>query len=587
MIRLRLHTMMMASTLLVSLSLLSPAYAAKKPQAEPAPVQDTADTPALDELLGKPNGRYIASNLIPKNGNYDYRSVTTLPEFERYSSKDRWKGNSATALLKSMKEFHGVRGSTALRTMWRHILLSDFKGLEFDSKEPNVQQVALFTQRLKVLNALGYFDEAVRLYQIADTNDQPIPASVTEQAIESMALAGSADGACLEVNLALGSLRSSEWLQDGALCAAYFGQTNKADALYKVVENDAGDGFRTIFRMLRDNNTNGRVQIDIPPLWRTLLLAKGAGVGFDSLKKLTPSDLASIAVNRHVPFGTRLAAGEKAAAAGSISSDQLRKLYDEQGKPDDAQLNSMLQQIKDGTGLSRARTYQAARFIFAGNDRATIVQKAIKSLPNVNSSLGGVYHWIIVKLTLQKDAIAWFAPTGYVVLTGGNRGDAKYYYEYGKLDGHYVSFLRLFHDIKYGTPEFFIKWRKDIAKTFPKDGLWRIDTGMAIARMLGVSDETLTGTPVVKGKNGPATPKRATDSVTDFEHDSAYASFQQAVDKHERGNGVVAALNLYASRPWRQFSPSFFSTIFSGLNKIGAKGENLKISIEIAMQTVI
>lgn len=583
----RLRFSILAGTMLATLTVVPHAHAAK-PQAEtPAPVQDAADTAALDDLLGKPNGRYLAAGLIAQNGHYDYRNVTTLPEFERYSSKDRWKGNTASALLKSMKEFHGVRGSTSLRQMWRHILLSDFKGLNIDSKEPNTQQVALFTQRLKLLNALGYFDEAVRLYQIADNDGQAIPAPVAAQAVESMALAGSADGACLEVNLALGSLRSKEWLQDGALCAAYFGQANKADALYNIVEKDAGDGFDTIFKMLRNNNTNGRVQIDIPPLWRTLLLAKGAGVGFDSLKNLTPADLASIAVNRHVPFGTRLAAGEKAAAVGSLGSDQLRKLYDEQGKPDDAQLNGMLQQIKDGTMLSRARMYQAARFIFAGNDRATIVQKAIKSLPNVNSSLGGVYHWIIVKLTLQKDAIAWFAPTGYVVLTGGNRGDAKYYYEYGKLDGHYVSFLRLFHDINYGTPEYFIKWRKDITKTFPKDALWRIDTGMAIARMLGVSDETLTGTPVVKGQNTPATPKRATDSVTDFEHDSAYASFQQAVAAHERGNGVVAALNLYASRPWRKFDPSFFSTIFSGLNKIGAKGENLKISIEIAMQTVI
>lgn len=587
MIRSRLHTVMMAGTVLATLTLFSPAYAAKPQPVEPAPAHDPADTASLDELLGQPNNRYMPADLIAQHGHYDYREVTTLPEFERYSSKDRWKGNSATALLQSMKEFRGVRGSTALRQMWRHLLLADFKGLVIDSKEPNIQQVALFTQRLRVLNDLGYFDEAVRLYQVADNDGQPIPSPVAAQAIESMALAGSADAACLEVNLALGSLRSKDWLQDGALCAAYFGQAKKADALYKVVADDAGDGFRTIFKMLRDNNANSRVQINIPPLWRTLLLAKGAGVGFDSLKKLTPSDLASIAVNRHVPFGTRLAAGEKAALAGSISSDQLRKLYDEQGKPDDAQLNSMLQQIKDGTMLSRARMYQAARFIFTGNDRATIVQKAVKSLPNVNSSLGGVYHWIIVKLTLQKDAIAWFAPTGYVVLTGGNRGDAKYYYEYGKLDGHYVSFLRLFHDNKYGNEEFFIKWRKDITKTFPKDALWRIDTGMAIARMLGVSDETLTGVPVGTGQTTSAPPKRATDSVTDFQNDSAYASFQQAVAAHERGNGVVAALNLYASRPWRQFQPSFFSTIFSGLNKIGAKGENLKISVEIAMQTVI
>ena len=456
------------------------------------PIAPAAAHPELNEALGEPNDRYVAQDQINSVGSYDYRNVTILPAFERFSSKNRWSGNSAATLLKSLAEFDGVRGSSSLRTMWRHILLSDFDGLRIDGPA-NEQQVELFTRRLEVLNGLGFFDEAVRLYQTADTGENPIPESVAEQAVNAMALTGAADAACLEVNLALGSLRSNTWLQDGALCAAYFGQMKKADTLYDAAQQDAGDGFRTVYKMLRNNAVDKAAQINIPPLWRSLLLAKGGSIGFDSLKKLSPADQAAIAINRHVPFATRLAAGERAALSGSISSDQLRKLYDEQGKPSDAELASMVQQIKAGAILSRPRMYQAARFTWEGNERAMIVEKAIKALPNANSSLGGVYHWIIVKLTLQKEKIAWFAPTGYAVLIGGNRGDAKYYYEYGSLENHYVSFLHLFDDIHYGTRDFFIKWRKDITKTFPKDELWRIDTGMAIARMLGVSDETTMG----------------------------------------------------------------------------------------------
>ncbi len=572
---------------LLGASFVSPAIAAKEAAKEPVNVTAPAQNTSLDDLLGQPNERYVPQNLIDEVGRYDYRGITTLPSFERYSSRGRWNGNSAGMLLGLLNNFHGVRGSTSLRTMWRNILLGEFTGLTIDG-DANAQQVALFTERLKVLNALGFFDEAARLYQMADNDENPIPESVAEQGIEAMALTGSADAACLEVNLALGSLRSDNWLQDGAMCAAYFGQTTKADKLFDAAEKNGGDGFRTVYRMLRDNKMSGSIAVNMPPLWRTLLLAKGATVGIDSLKKLSPADQAAIAINAHVPYGLRLAAGERAALAGSISSDQLRKLYDEQGKPSDAELASMVQQIKAGTVLSRPRMYQAARFTFAGNDRALIVEKAIKSLPNANSALGGVYHWIIVKLTLQKDKIAWFAPTGYVVLIGGNRGDAKYYYEYGALENHYVSFLRLFDDNKYATPEFFIKWRKDIAKTFPKDGLWRIDTGMAIARMLGVSDEITTDSSVVFD----ASPVSASitginDSISNLNADPVWQSFQQAVSAKERGNGVVAALNLYADRPWRKFDPSFFNMIFTGLNKIGARNENVKISVEIAMQTVI
>lgn len=551
-----------------------------------------SDSVSLDDALGEPSNRYVSTDAIVKGQARvaDYRHVTTLPEFERYSSKGRWNGNSATTLLTTLQQFKGVRGSTSLRTMWRHILLSDLNGLDMDGKNTNQQQVSLFTQRLNVLNKLGFFDEAVRLYQAADTGKYPIPESVAEQGIDAMALAGSADAACLEVNLALGSLRSDAWLQDGALCAAYFGQTDKADTLYKSVRGDSASGFRAIYKLLRNGTANGgTVQIGIPPLWRTLLLAKGANIGFASLSKVSASDLAAIAVNRHVPFGTRLAAGEKAAAAGTISADLLRKLYDEQGQPSDAELQAMLEKVKSGEGLSRAKIYQAARFIWNGNDRATIVDKAVRSLPNMNSSLGGVYHWIIVKLTLQKTAIAWFAPTGYVALKGGNRGDAKYYYEYGDLGHHYVSFLELFSDKHYATPEFFIKWRKDIKKRFPNDAAWRIDTAMALAHMLGVPD-TVTDPAVT---TGPTHTKRVAkkasspDSITGFEKTALWHTFQNAVAANDRGNSVAAALNLFADRPWHQFQPLFFKEVFDGLYKTDAKNESLKLGLEIGMQTVI
>jgi hypothetical protein len=560
--------------------------------AKPAEQSDKIPSDALSELLGDAKQDYIAESTLKTNpnagGTYDYRDVTTLPVFERYSSKDRWQGNSATTLLESLQNFHGTRGSSALRVIWRHILLSDYEGLKIDGKDKNGQQIALFSERLKLLNGLGYFDEAVRLYQAADTQKNPIPESVVRQGVDAMALSGSADGACLEVNLALGSLRNDEWLQNGALCAAYFGQSKKADALYKLVKDEAGSGFRATYKLLQQKNVNTIVQVDIPPLWRTLLLAKGASVGVNSLSSISPADLSAIAINKNVPYGLRLNAGMRAAQAGTVSVDQLRKLYDEQGKPSDAELASILAAVKRGDTISRAKMYQAARFTFSGQDRATIVDKALKSLPNVNSTLGEVYHWIVVKLTLQKDAIAWFAPTGYVTLRVGNRGDAKYYYQYGKLDGHYTSFIALFDNIDKATPEFFNKWRKDIKKRFPTDALWRIDTAMAIAHMIGVSDtvtgSTVTGSPSASQKaNQKDTSPLLPSTVTRKQ----LQPFDKAVENNERGNAVVAALGLFAEAPWRRLQPSYLTYLMNGLKKVGAKGENHKIGLEIAMQTVI
>jgi hypothetical protein len=578
---------LLLSTLLTSALLTAPAFAAVK--TKPATQAPTSDD--LTAILGTPNRHYISTAALQTNpqsgGSYDYRTITVLPEFERYSSKGRWQGNSATTLLQGLQNFQGTRGSSALRQIWRHILLSDFKGLNMDGKSDNLQQVAVFSERLKLLNDLGYFDESVRLYQAADTDRNPIPETVAREGVDGMALAGSADGACLEVNLILGSLRGSNWLQDGALCAAYFGQKGKAAALYNVVKDDSGSGFRAIYKMLNQNSVGSSIQVGIPPLWRTLLLAKGASVGVNSLNKVAPADLASIAVNRHVPFGMRLNAGMRAAQAGTLSSDQLRKLYDEQGTPNDAELASLRERIKGGEILSRQKMYQAARFTWAGNDRAQIVEKALKSLPNINSSLGEVYQWIMVKLTLQKDAIAWFAPTGYVALRVGNRGDAKFYYEYGDLSHHYVSFISLFDTTDNASQSFFTKWRKDIKKRFPKDALWRIDTAMVIAHMIGVPEsmtDASVSTGATKTKHKPQESKPILPpSVTQKD----LQPFQQAVAHGERGNSVVAALSLFAQSPWRQLEPSFMDFLFSGLKKVGAKGESAKIGLEIAMQTVI
>jgi hypothetical protein len=571
--------------LCVSLCLATPSFAAKTET-------DTSLDPIIS-LLGEAQKDYIAEETLisrPNDGgHYDYRAVTTLPVFERYSSQGRWSDNSATTLQDSFKNFQGTRGSSALRQSWRHLLLSDYDGLKIDGRNKNLQQITIFAERIRILNQLGFFDEAVRLYQAADmTMDSPMPEAIARQAIESMALSGTADGACLEVNLVLSSLRHDEWLQNGALCAAYFGQHKKADALYQLVQKSAGSGFRATYKMLKQNTTNAIVQVDIPPLWRTLLLAKGAQIGVNSLSVIAPPDLSAIAINKNVPFGLRLNAGIRAAQAGTLGVDQLRKLYDDLGKPSDAELANTLAAIKRGDSVSRQKMYQAARFTFSGQDRATIVDKALKSLPNVNSTLGEVYHWIIVKLTLQKDAISWFAPTGYVTLRVANRGDAKYYYEYGQLSNHYMSFISLFDNNDNATPEFFNKFRKDIKKRFPKDALWRIDTAMAIAHIIGVpetvTNENVTGSLSATQKSSQ---KDLSPTLPSTVTRKDIQSFDKAVDNHERGNAIVAALNLFAQTSWRRLQPSYLSYLMTGLKKVGAKGENNKIGLEIAMQTVI
>src|SRR5690606_35472543 len=252
----------------------------------------------------------------------------------------------------------------------------------------------------------GYFDEAVRLY-VEATQKKPIPEMVAQQGVEAMALAGSADGACLEVLMAAQHLKNETWLQNAALCSVYFGQQDEAKNYYEQVSKEAGSGFRAVYKMLRDNNMQ-TIQPGIPPLWRTLMLAKGASLSASSLTKADAMTLASIAASRKVPLGTRLVAAGRAADAGTIHIERLRKLYERKHRTD-AGVGDILQKIEAGEPLPQSDYYAAARFTFEGNARAKVVQHAIENLRPRTNVKSHVYGWIVDKLTLQPDRIKWFA----------------------------------------------------------------------------------------------------------------------------------------------------------------------------------
>ncbi len=487
------------------------------------------------------------------NGSYiDFRGISTLGELDRIVAEDRWDGINAADVLREFSKFNGVNGSPALREIWRNVLLGDFSGLRMNGSN---EQARLMAERLRILNRLGFFDEAVRLYQQA-AGKKAIPETMARQGVESLALSGSADGTCLEVLMASKYLAGSEWTQNAALCAAYFNDDQRANALYEQVGKEAGSGFRAVFKAIQ-NRSGGSVQPNIPALWRTLLLASGANLSPQTLGSSDAMTLAAISANPKVPLGTRLAAASRAADYGTVGTDRLRKLYE--AKSDSAQ-----------PGSSQSDLYSQARFVFEGQERAAIVRKAMRQLNPVTNVKGHTFTWIVDKLTLQVDRLGWFAPYGYSLMMATNRLEsAQMYYESGKLDQSPFSII---HAIQSGKP-----WSK------AQQEAWKaamISDGKAKS-----VDKTFL---LVKSFDQEGKLALNKYSVVRTDETKPLSLLQDSLRKGGRGLTLITAVNYLAkAKQLSAVQASEAAEIIRVLTKEGLFGERKKIALEILLQTVL
>ncbi len=493
--------------------------------------------------------------------------VTIIPGYERYDSTERWATVRASDLLAEMKKFKGISGSPALRAVWRDVLLSDFSDLRANA----VEQTDLMAERLHLLNRLGFFDEAIRLYQQAALK-HPVPEKIVTEAVDSLALAGSADGACLEVMMAAQQLKSDAWTQNAALCARYFKQNDRAEELHTQIAGKAGDGFEAVYGMMSETGS-GAIKADIPPLWRTLLLARGATLTNEALRKADGMELAAIAQNAHVPLGVRLSAASRGADMGTVGWDRLRKLY-EAKHGEDSVVPTIVAGIDADAGQPQSDLYAAARFTFEGNARAKVVQAAIDSLHPHTNVKSHVYGWIVDKLTLQPDRIKWFAPYGYGLMMATGRADsAKIYYDSAHLENDSVAIIEALEEEKPWSVDAQQSWKEAVKRRFGGGADKRIKGALALLRAYD-SDNKLALADV------KATRQDSGSNTLTY--------LKESVQRGGRGLTLVAGLNQLATTPQMNRLPADqlaeMAKIFA---QEGLFGPRKKITLEILLQYVL
>lgn len=502
------------------------------------------------------------------NNSADYRNVTTLNDFTLLVYRDRWKDIRYSYVIEQLNQFKGAVFSPALRESWRDALLGDFAELRIRNGE---EQNTLMAKRIELLNALGFFNEASRLYNEA-AKIKPIPEIIATQGIQALALNGSADGACLEVYMAVQHLQSVELKKDKALCAVYFGETALAKTLYDEVKEDAGSGFKTVYHMLGKRDGKAIRVTGIPALWRTLLLARGASITSEAMKDADAMTLASIASNKHVPLGIRLNAANRAADKGAFDSDQLRKLY-EAKHPENKGLDGMIADAKEGKSLPQADYYSAARFTFGGQDRAIIVKNAMARIDPVTNVKTNVYSWIVDKLTLQVKSLSWFAPEGYAVLALTNRlPSATLYFNAGKMQNTRFAIVdALLQGNPWPKAQQEI-WEKAMRKYYKNNADARIQQTLDLAIAYDMENKLLLDI------DSKAAANRAKNT----------SILRNSVRNGGRGLTLLTALNNVAETPKMSKIPSEqFIDIIDVMSKEGLFRERKKLTLEFLIQSML
>ena len=332
-------------------------------------------------------------------------SVGTLDQAHGGLPPTLWAGTKAMVVRKLVPMLPGTPSSLAARNLQRRLLLTAATAPEGAVAGDRPSLVDLRAERLA---AMGDNDGVVQLSAMAP---QVVEGSVMRRVkLDAQLLTGRTDAAC------------AEFPKDGSqprlavLCNYLAGRTLEGnlglDLLRERKEVDAGFvAAAEVLAGLPPIPADKIVVDDITPLHVAAFGAAKLPLPANGVAKASAPVAKAVAMSFATPFDTRLAAGERAEAAGVLSAEQLRKLYLEATFAPD-ELAAPLVKAEEAGLHGRALLFRAATDQPDPLIRAHFVAKALE-LGAVKGQLAGAARVFSPLLAqLQPDpALITVAPT--------------------------------------------------------------------------------------------------------------------------------------------------------------------------------
>ena len=291
------------------------------PAEQPAPVDETApvetQAPAeqtLPDQPGKPMGpRVTVSGLSA----IDPAGAGLLTPSAGGFASNLWTGSPRVAINAKLAQLPAAPNSPTMRSLMKRVLLTGATPPQGISPPDEPSFLAL---RLQRLNANGMVNEASMLGAQSSRDD----VYARQAYAESLLLQGRDGDACGDA----GNARSSEpyWLKLRTLCHIMQKEMQPATLTLDIMRerNVDDEVFMTLAAALTEGGTADVKALPAPSGVHLALLRQANKPPPPALATWVPATLALLQVNDPL---MRLAAAERAAAAGLIPADQLRDIY--------------------------------------------------------------------------------------------------------------------------------------------------------------------------------------------------------------------------------------------------------------------
>jgi hypothetical protein len=296
----------------------------------------------------------------------DADSIGVLTAEQGGFGASMWQGTRRSLVEALLPRLPVDTGSRAMRDLMRRLLLSAAGAPDGESAPGSL--VAL---RARMLLAMGDFGGVERL--LAATSARAADPDLAQIRVDALLLTGDNAGACAIAKDRIGEGGSVFWQKALIFCQALAGEHDKA-AVGVALLGEMGDvdpAFFTLVAALAGEPGQLESLPDPTPLH--LAMARAA-------KVMLPADVVStddlavlrvVAVGPNAPAEVRLAAADRAQAAGALAADTLRQLYAAAVEPPAA--------AAENGPLARALTYRAAVSGETPNTRAEAVETALQA----------------------------------------------------------------------------------------------------------------------------------------------------------------------------------------------------------------
>lgn len=266
----------------------------------------------------------------------DVRGIESLGILSRAAEgafpRNSWQKARRSAIVEEFSNMPASSSSPALQKMIRGVLLSETDAGLMQNDIPAEPGQDLFTVRLNKLMEGGAYDEAFRLYGLAD---KPLHAAMAKAGILSMLYADQKALACLELKaLEIPVPKDSFWEDLTAYCNIRFSFERQEKDAKQIQNSDRKILSKLLFEKDYVFPYTHQGFSALSSLEQALLSAEGKmSVSVETLKNILPHDIAALLRALGLNDEARFLLTASAVEYGLKEWEELAKLTETLGKP--------------------------------------------------------------------------------------------------------------------------------------------------------------------------------------------------------------------------------------------------------------